>query len=559
MTPDVEDSRASKDCTSHSVRVNFLVIGSGISGLYFAVKAAEHGKVLVVTKKERDASATSYAQGGIAAALGEMDDPQKHYEDTMKAGAGLCDPRAVNILVHEGVERVRELVDLGMQFTRDKKGNLHLGREGGHGTNRVVHTHDYTGREVENFLLKMCDENENIEILEDCMAVDLLTEHHVPQTRGQPAENCYGAYVLDENKNEVITVIADYTLLATGGAGRVYPITTNPGVSTGDGVAMAYRAGCSVRNMEFVQFHPTALFSDADPAFLISEALRGYGARLSNEAGEYFMINYHKSAELAPRDIVARAIDSELKKSGDDCVYLDVTHQQPDKTREHFPLIYETLKDKYKIDITSEKIPVIPACHYLCGGVQVDYNGKTDLNFLYAIGETASTGVHGGNRLASNSLLEGLVFSQRALEDIIQKKKINSETSKKENCECIPEWDKAGVANLEEWVLVKHDRQEIQTLMFDYVGLVRSTNRLTRALRRIDLIYEEVRDFYHRTLITPEILELRNLALVAQLIVRSALERKESRGLHFMTDFPENRDPSRQDTVIKPRVALKDR
>ncbi|MCB1147864.1 MAG: FAD-binding protein, partial [Leptospiraceae bacterium] len=359
-------------------------------------------------------------------------------------------------------------------------------------------------------------------------------------------------YILNESTGEITPILADFVILASGGAGRVYPHTTNPPVSTGDGVAMAFRAGCRARNMEFFQFHPTALFSSADPAFLITEALRGFGAKLITSDGNSFMEKYDDRLELAPRDIVARAIDSELKIHGTECVYLDVSHKDSEQIKTEFPLIYNTLKEKFGIDMTTEPIPVVPAAHYMCGGISTNYEGRTDLNFLYAIGETASTGVHGGNRLASNSLAEGLVFAHRAFEDIQVRMKNSEQRLKQSSYEKIPAWDKGGAANLAEWVLVSHDLKEIRNIMWDYVGIMRSKLRLQRALRRIDLVYEEVIDFYNRTTPTREILELRNLALIAQIIIRSALSRKESRGLHFMQDYPETREPSREDTILEP-------
>lgn len=514
------------------------------------MRASEIGSVLIITKDAPDEAATSYAQGGIAAALGLLDNPEKHYNDTIDAGAGLCDPDAVKILVNEGVTRVKELIKSGMEFTRSQDGALHLGKEGGHGEHRVVHAHDHTGRAIEKFLLNEVKNNPNIKMMPGKMAVDLITEHHLKPR--QMSGNVFGAYVLDESTGEILPVLADYVILATGGAGRVYPYTTNPPVSTGDGVAMAFRAGCRVRNMEFFQFHPTSLFSNADPAFLITEALRGFGAKLTNSKGEPFMHKFDERKELAPRDIVARAIDSQLKTDGSDYVYLDVTHIEDEKTKEHFPLVYNTLKEKFGIDITKEAIPVVPAAHYMCGGINVNHEGRTDINFLYAIGETASTGVHGGNRLASNSLAEGLVFAHRAFLDIKHRVRHSQEKQKSAFYDRIPAWDKGGTANLAEWVLVAHDLKEIKNIMWDYVGIMRSRLRLQRALRRIDLVYEEIIDFYNRTIPTREILELRNLALIAQIIIRSALSRKESRGLHYMSEYPETREPSRKDTILEP-------
>lgn len=532
------------------LETDFLVLGSGISGLYFALKASDFGQVVIVTKDWPEESATRYAQGGIAVALGEFDNPEKHMEDTLKAGAGLCDPEAVRILVTEGIGAVQDLAQLGVPFTRDEKGKLHLGKEGGHAENRVVHAQDATGNAIEKVLLERVREKSNVVILEKHMGVDLITEHHLKPR--QVSRTCFGSYVLNEETGEIYPVLAKFTVLATGGAGRLYPFTTNPPVSTGDGVAMAYRAGCRVRNLEFFQFHPTALYAKSDPAFLITEALRGYGAQLLLPNGEPFMHRYSELKELAPRDIVARAIDSELKIHGYEYVLLDVTHKNAEETKKQFPFIYQTLLDKYGIDMTKEPIPVVPAAHYMCGGIYVNYESRTDLNFLYAVGETASTGVHGGNRLASNSLLEGLVFSARAVRDISQRIKNREAESKNPYLKRISPWDKGGAANLAEWVLVQHDLKEIRHIMWDYVGIMRSNLRLERAMRRLDLIYKEVLDFYNRTIVTREILELRNLSLVARLLIRSALERKESRGLHYNTDYAEVRDESRNDTILEP-------
>ncbi len=529
---------------------DFLVVGSGISGLIFALKASQFGQVILVTKRRLDETSTYYAQGGIAAAVGETDDPQKHLEDTLTAGAGLCDPRAVEILVNEGVDRVNELIEWGMEFTRKSDGSLDLGREGGHGKSRVLRADDFTGREVENFLIDRLKKTSSVMILENHMAIDLITEHQINPSL--PKENVYGAYILNDTEDKIEIVRAHYTVLATGGTGRVYPFTTNPKVATGDGIAMAYRAGCRVRNMEFVQFHPTGFFSDRDPAFLITEAMRGFGGYLRNHAGERFMEKYHPDMELAPRDIVARAIDSELKRTGDDSVYLDVTHRNADEIIAHFPNIYRTLKEEFHLDITREMIPVVPVAHYQCGGILTDYDGRTDLNFLYAVGETASTGIHGGNRLASNSLLEGLVFADRAARDIKKRLQAGEHSIKEKNNGSIPEWIKKSTRYFEEWTLIKHDKREIHNLMRDYVGIVRSDLRLQRAIRRIDLIYEEINDFYSRSIVTRKVAELRNLVLVAQLIIRSSLARKESRGLHYSLDYPEKREPSREDTVLEP-------
>lgn len=534
----------------------FLVIGSGIAGLFFALKASRIGRVTIVTKDAADNAATTYAQGGIAAALGTWDNPQKHFEDTLLAGAGLCDEKAVDILVHEGVQRVQELIDLGMGFTKGEDGKLHFGREGGHNESRVLHHHDHTGRSLESFLLERVAATGKVQVLSNHCVVELATEHHLKNKSN--STTVFGAYVLDAASGEIDLYKADFTILATGGAGRIYPVTTNPPVSTGDGVALAYRAGCRVRNLEFFQFHPTALAlrgkrPPGTPAFLISEALRGEGAILKNpKTGRAFMQDYHEMRDLAPRDIVARAIDAELKRDGLDFVSLDISHKDAGFIREHFPLIYGTLKEQFNIDITTDTIPVVPAAHYMCGGVLVDYDGLTDLRNLYAIGEVASTGVHGGNRLASNSLLEGIVFAERALLKIQAGLTTATPETLRGVADTLTEWDHTNAKNPDEWVLISHDFKEIRSLMWDYVGIVRSTLRLERALRRLDVIYGEIIDFYNRTIISRDLLELRNLALVAQLTIRSALARKESRGLHYMTDYDEHREPSRIDTVLEP-------
>jgi L-aspartate oxidase len=519
---------------------DFLVIGSGIAGVSFAISAARHGSVAMITKKHDSDTNTNYAQGGVACVLGNGDSFESHIRDTLVAGAGLCDEQAVRILVEEGPPRIRELLEYGVRFSldsavADNPYNLHLGREGGHSVNRIVHAKDFTGRELEATLLKKLRGLKNVSILENHCAVELITGHHV---RGVPDQyECFGAYVLDSVNKKIFPVGARVTCLASGGAGRAYLHTTNPAIATGDGVAMAYRAGASVANMEFIQFHPTTLFHEKADSFLISEALRGHGAVLRNAAGEDFMPRYHPQGALAPRDIVARAIDNEMKVSGLPCVYLDVRHRNARTTVEHFPQIYNQCLS-FGIDITKELIPVVPAAHYICGGVKVDYNGNTDVENLYACGETACTGVHGANRLASNSLLEALVFSRRAAEDAATRLSKCRGVSNGD----IPDWDDKGTSDVEEWVLLSHNLLEIQSVMWDYVGIVRSGLRLNRALRRINLLEREIEDFYKRAKISPQLLELRNVVTTAKLIITSALKRKESRGLHYTTDFPRQND-----------------
>ncbi len=530
---------------------DFLVIGSGIAGVSFAINAARHGSVAVITKKRGSETNTNYAQGGVACVLGGDDSFESHIRDTLAAGAGLCDEGAVRILVEEGPARIRELLDYGARFSIDSAAanpyNLHLGREGGHSVNRIVHAKDFTGRELEAALLKKLRGLENVSILENHCAVELITGHHVKSAPDQ--YECLGAYALDSVKKKISAVGAKVTCLASGGAGRVYLHSTNPAIATGDGVAMAYRAGAGTANMEFIQFHPTTLFHEKGESFLISEALRGHGAVLRNAAGEDFMPRYHPQGSLAPRDIVARAIDNEMKVSGLPCVYLDIRHKDARSTIDSFPQIYNKCLS-FGIDITKELIPVVPAAHYMCGGVLVDYNGNTDIENLYACGETACTGVHGANRLASNSLLEALVFSRRAAEDAA-KRLGNCRAVKPGD---IPEWDDKGTVDVEEWILLSHNMQEIQSVMWDYVGIVRSGLRLNRALRRINLLEREIEDFYKRAKISPQLLELRNVVTTAKLIITSALKRKESRGLHYTTDYPNQDDKRfRKNTVISNR------
>jgi len=533
---------------------DFLVIGSGIAGVSFAINAARHGSVVMITKKQDSDSNTNYAQGGIACVLNDDDTFDSHISDTLVAGAGLCDQTAVKILVEEGPARIRELLDYGARFSTSPEEshvanqyNLHLGREGGHSVNRIVHARDLTGRELEMTLLRKLRELPNATILENHCAVELITGHHVKCAPNQ--YECFGAYVLDSVNKAIFSVCAKITCLASGGAGRVYLHSTNPAIATGDGVAMAYRAGAQVANMEFIQFHPTTLFHEKAESFLISEALRGYGAVLRDANGHEFMPKYHAQGSLAPRDIVARAIDNEMKISGLPCVYLDVRHRDARETIAQFPNIYEQCL-KFGINITADLIPVVPAAHYICGGVSVDYNGNTNIECLYACGETACTGVHGANRLASNSLLEALVFSHRAVTDAAARLAGRHWIRAGD----IPDWDDHGTLDVEEWILLSHNLREIQSVMWDYVGIVRSGLRLNRALRRINLLEKEIEDFYKRAKITTPLLELRNIVTTAKLIVASAIKRKESRGLHYTTDYPRQNDKSfSKNTVLSNR------
>jgi len=534
---------------------DFLVIGSGVAGLSFALRAAEKGTVVLLTKKERVESNTNYAQGGIAAVFSPDDSFDFHVQDTLKAGVGLCHADAVDLIVREGPERIRDLEQWGVHFShRDEKGHpFDLGREGGHSKNRIVHAKDRTGQVLELGLLEKVRDHRNIEVSENHVAVELITEHHL-MGGGKTQENtihCWGAYALNVKTGEVEVYLSKATLLASGGTGRVYLHTTNPSIATGDGTAMAYRAGAAVANLEFMQFHPTSLYHPQGDSFLISEAVRGFGGILRTRDGEAFMKKYHAMADLAPRDIVARAIDAEMKKRGDMCIYLDVTHLDAEKVRDRFPQINERLLS-LKIDMTREPVPVVPAAHYMCGGVLTDLEGRSTIQGLFVTGEAACTGVHGANRLASNSLLEALVFSYNASRSAFEYAK-DSEIK----LPAIPPWNDKGTYDHEEWVLISHDQREIQRLMWDYVGIVRSDERLHRAGRRINLIAEEIENFYKKTKVTAPLLELRNLSCVAGLIIRSALFRKESRGLHYTTDYPVT-DDSRWlgDTVIHGKEIL---
>ncbi len=525
-------------------KFDFLVLGSGVAGLSFALRVAEHGRVGIVTKKQSVESNTNYAQGGIAAVLGTDDSFQSHIDDTLDAGAGLCDPEVVSVVVREGPERVRELMALGAAFSREN-GHLHFGREGGHSAHRIVHAADATGREVERALLAKVDAHPNIEVFEYHFVLELITEHHLGQhvSRLRDDMQCYGAYVLDEKNDVVKTFLARVVLLATGGSGQVYLHTTNPAIATGDGVAMAYRAKARIANMEFVQFHPTSLYHPAAESFLISEAVRGNGGLLYNRRGERFMPAYDPRAELAPRDIVARAIDDQLKQHGDACVFLDISHRPADEIRSHFPTIYETCL-RFGIDMTREPIPVVPAAHYQCGGVQTDLHGQTSIAGLFACGEVACTGLHGANRLASNSLLEALVFGHRATAPALAFARTATWRDD------VPEWDDSGTSHSQEWILISHNRDELRRVMWDYVGIVRSRLRLERARRRTRLLYEETEDFYRRTRVSTGLCELRNLIAVAYLIIRSAQMRRESRGLHYMLDYPEPVEEERRPSLV---------
>ncbi|MDR0207465.1 MAG: L-aspartate oxidase [Bacteroidales bacterium] len=518
--------------------VDFLVIGSGIAGLSFALKAANFGKVCVVTKSHIDDTATKYAQGGIAAVLYHPDTYEKHIRDTIIAGDELSDLKIVELTIRESSERVRELIEWGVDFDKTKTGKFSLAKEGGHSEFRVLHHKDITGKEIEQKLIIAAKENENIEILENHFTVEIITQHHlgVEVSRRSSDITCYGAYIYDPNSKKVRTVLSKITMMATGGIGTVYGNTTNPLVCTGDGIAMVYRAKGQVRGMEFVQFHPTSLFNPKEsPSFLITEALRGAGAVLKDENHKEFMQKYDKRSSLAPRDIVARAIDNEMKMSGKEHIWLDATKIRESEIFEHFPNIYAKCLS-IGIDITKNMIPVVPAAHYSCGGIATEEWGETSIHNLYSSGECASTGLHGANRLAANSLLEALVFSHRACVKAVEK--VNNIPI----CYKIPEWDTSGTVLNEEMILITQSKKELQAIMSNYVGIVRSNLRLQRALDRLFLLYKETEELYKNSILIPEICELRNMINVGYLIINNAIDRKENRGLHYSLDYPGHKD-----------------
>jgi L-aspartate oxidase len=540
------------------VKTDILVIGSGIAGLMYALKVAATATVALVTKKEAMDSNTNLAQGGIASVFGGTDSFDLHIQDTLASGDGLCNRDVVERVVKEGPGRITELMQMGVQFNRggrsaDGSGespDFDLGREGGHCRNRIVHAHDMTGQEVERVLVDRVRNHPNITLYENHMAVDLITQS-TRLKRGQVTTThedfCCGAYVLERSTHRVMTFAAKITLLATGGTGKVYLYTSNPDIATGDGIAMAYRAGATVANLEFVQFHPTCLYHLAAKNFLISEAVRGEGGVLINEAGHAFMADYDPQKDLACRDVVARAIDTELKKSGADSVFLDITHKDPDFIRERFPGIHAKCLS-FGIDITRQPIPVVPAAHYMCGGVVTDIHGRTDVHHLFAVGETACTGLHGANRLASNSLLEALVYADAAAQQSLEELRAGNFPPLMD----LPAWDDVGTTDSDEMIMVTHNWDEIRRMMWNYVGIVRSDKRLERAWRRIEAIQKEIRDYYWNFKVVPDLIELRNLAVVAELIIKCAQHRKESRGLHYTLEHP-RRDDRRwlKDTVLR--------
>jgi len=532
---------------SNSDTCDVLIIGSGGAGLSLALRLADHAKVLVLSKVALNSGSTYHAQGGISAVLDANDSIESHIKDTLVAGAGLCDEEAVKVTVEQGKKNIEWLKDQGVEFTEKKSAtgekSFHLNQEGGHSHRRIVHTADATGKALSQTLIEQTQAHSNITLLENHNVVDLIT-HHKGVDSDQKIK---GAYVLDTLNNNVKSIAAKIVILATGGASKVYLYSTNPQISTGDGIALAWRAGCRVSNIEFMQFHPTCLYHPKERSFLISEAVRGEGGKLILPDGTPFMQHYHEKLELAPRDIVARAIDNEIKKHGIECVYLDISHQPADFIRQHFPTIYKQCLS-LDIDITKQPIPVVPAAHYTCGGVLTDLNARTDIQGLYAIGEVACTGLHGANRMASNSLLECLVFAERAAADILNK------LPQLPLLQRLPDWDESQVSDSDEEIVVSHNWDELRRFMWDYVGIVRTNKRLSRAMRRVELLKEDIAEYYGTFRVTSDLLELRNLVIVAELIIRSAQLRKESRGLHYTRDYPEtDNSKTAENTVLIPK------
>jgi L-aspartate oxidase len=526
------------------MQTDVLVIGSGIAGLTYALKTAQakpNLSIIVLTKTTDDETNTKYAQGGIAAVWDKQQDSyDKHIEDTMIAGDYLCNRNIVEIVVKEGPERLQELIEWGANFDKDKDGDYKLGKEGGHSENRILHHKDVTGKEMERALIEAVHKQANIQVLDHCFAIDLITQHHkgLIITKSTPDITCYGVYVHNFKSNKIERILSKVTLVATGGAGQVYRTTTNPRIATGDGIAMAYRAKGRIENMEFIQFHPTALYEPSKrsgQAFLITEAVRGDGAILRNSTGEDFMPRYDERKSLAPRDIVARAIDNEMKVLGDEHVYLDCTHMDVQKFIDHFPNIYEKCKS-INIDVSKDYIPVAPAAHYCCGGIKTDEYGRTSIKNLYAAGEAASTGLHGANRLASNSLLEAMVFGHRCYKNTLEVIDSINFTAD------IPAWNAQGTQVPKEMILITQSLKELQNTMSDYVGIVRTNVRLERAMRRLDILHAETEELYRTSSISPQLCELRNLITIGYLIVKCSMFRKESRGLNYNSDYPAKSD-----------------
>ncbi len=519
------------------ITADVLVIGSGVAGLSFALKIAEEdrsAKILVVTKAETEESNTKYAQGGIAVVVDQTDSFEKHMEDTIIAGGGVCDEDVVRMVVSEAPQRLEELIEWGAQFDVNAEGFFDLGKEGGHGENRIVHHKDITGLEIEEKLLRRITSLSNIQILDHHFAIDLITEHHLAKPEEHQKLTCYGAYIFDEQKKTISTVAAKVTMLASGGLGQVYAHTTNPIIATGDGVGMAYRAKARIADMEYVQFHPTALYNPgASPTYLISEAVRGFGAYLKTKSGDRFMQRYDDRMELASRDIVAKAIDSELKISGNSCVYLDCTHIDQREFQKHFPNISKKCFS-IGVDVSRDWIPVVPAVHYSCGGVVVDHNGETEISNLYTSGETSRTGLHGANRLASNSLLEALVYSSRSFE------KVKSVLGDIQTLDNLPEWDDKGTISPKERVVISHNRRQLQAIMSDYVGIVKTHDRLERARSKVYEIYLEVEELYAKSKVSIQLCELRNLITVAHLIISQSINQTTNRGVFFNLDLQDS-------------------
>ncbi len=515
-------------------KYDFLVIGSGIAGMSFALKVAAKGKVAILCKTNMDEANTHYAQGGIASVTKKTDNFEDHIVDTLIAGDGICNENVVRKVVECAPEQIKQLLEWGVDFDRKEDGNFDLHKEGGHSDFRILHHKDNTGEEIQNSLIKRVRNNPNIDIYEEHFAIEIITQHHLGELVKHTTPNieCYGAYVLDIKTNHVDTFLSKVTMMCTGGIGNIYQTTTNPPVATGDGISMVYRAKGLVDDMEFVQFHPTALYHPGDrPSFLITEAMRGYGGILRNKAGESFMERYDSRGSLAPRDVVARSIDTEMKKTGDECVYLDVTHKDPEVTKREYPTIYNKCLS-LGIDITRDYIPVAPAAHYFCGGIKVDMNARTTINRLYAAGECSCTGLHGANRLASNSLIEAIVYADAAAKDSLR---LLPSLSWNEE---VPEWNDEGTSLNEEMVLITQSEKEVNQIMQAYVGIVRSNLRLKRAYDRLELLYKETESLFQRSVVSKEICELRNIINTAYLVIKFAMQRKESRGLHYTIDYP---------------------